>query len=70
MSKEKRSFFERLTGAVRMDEETPEEPRRPSTDGNGRGAVEHAKSLTRANSKNGAPSASGHGERIRTRKPS
>ena len=25
MSKEKRSFFERLTGAVRMDEEIPEE---------------------------------------------
>ena len=53
MSKEKRSFFERLTGAVRMDEEAPEEPRRMSTEGNGRGAVEHAKSLVRGNGKNG-----------------
>ena len=52
MSKEKRSFFERLTGAVRMDEEAPEEPRRMSTEGNGRGAVEHAKSLVRGNGKN------------------
>ncbi len=55
MSKDKRSFFERLTGAVRMDEDAPEETRRLSTDGNGRGAVEHAKSLARANGKNGNP---------------
>ena len=35
MSKDKRSFFERLTGAVRMDEESPEETGRLSTDGRG-----------------------------------
>ena len=54
MSKEKRSFFERLTGAVRMDDESVETPRARAGEGTGRGALEHAKSLPRGNSKSGS----------------
>ena len=44
-----------------MDEDAPEEPRKMSADGNGRGAGERGKALTRGNGKNGG---TGRGESL------